>query len=541
MSWPVLLIPVIIGIPTAVFNARGWDMSFQTSTLGQLTGVGLMLGLLVLARFTWLRPDQESDRRSGLVVVTFAAASGVRLVGMGLVFAARGVMDQWPITVSAISGGIGLPIVLCLGAIAVNTVRSHARTMTRLETSRTQMERIRALTLEQVSRMQQDVVDEVLASARALLQRAGSDAAQVADVVRRAATEVVRPASHQLHSGELLADRLQAPDRPVRLRAVLADVRPRAPFFGPLIYELLVLGAVWGSQGPTVAGLNLVVGTTTLIGCNLVLARLWPATGPRRWPLAWLLFGYALANMTALVAVIAATALVGFNSTDLAVGLGLYPLAMGIGSVLFSALEQLDETERALSRAVDDEAIAMSQALRLAEDERRRLAHVMHGEVQAELTAASARLASAPKSDHDTVSQVMDSLMESLDAIDVSGTTHRRQNLEELWETWRLAIALDVDITPDAELVLGAEPTVESRVVSLVSEAITNAVRHGVDDGVMVDIDLDGALVRVEVRNRGMLERGSTGLGTTEIDRDADEWSVVQEGPEVVFTAIVAR
>jgi len=542
-SWPVLLIPVVIAIPTAIINASGWGMQIGTAAFGQAAGVTFMLAVLILARLTWLRPQRETEPGGLLVVLTFAVASVARLIDIAVGFRMLGVLDQWPADVSLISGGVGQTIVLCIGAITVNAVRSHARTMSRLDSIRHQLEHVRALTLDQVRRVQQDVADEVLASARTLLEgvRADSDAPRVADAVRRAAVEVVRPASHDLHSGESIASRMQELDRPARFRSVIAGVRPLAPVLGPVVYEVLVSSAIWGWYGANVALINLIIATPMLVGGNFVLRSLWRRRRPRRWATAWLFLAYSLSNLLALVVLIGVTAAFGHNTTDLVAGFAVYPLAMVIGSILFSVVERQAESERALSRAVDDESREMARVLRMAEDERRRLARVMHGEVQAELTAAAAKLAAVKPGDSGAAVAVavVEELMERLSRVDLSGSAERRQTLAELWETWSLAIALDVHVTPEVQRLLITEPRLQERVVPIVSEAITNAIRHGVDSGVTVDVDACDSLVTIEVRNQGVLTPGVTGLGTVEIDHFAESWSVRQEGPEVVFTAIV--
>jgi len=514
-------------------------MTAEISALGQVVGLIFLLSTLIIARYIWLRPNEQSRSGSLIVLVTFATASCMRLVGMGLVFGASGDFDQWPIVVSVISGGAGQTIILCIGAIATNTIRAHARTIRRLDGVLTQIERVRSLTLEDIQRMQREVANEVLASARALLTSAGSDAQKLINAVNRSATEVVRPASHDLHSGQSLATRLQDVDQPTRIRSVLRNVRPLAPVVGPVMYELLVLGAVWGSQGPTVALVNLAAATPLLVAGNLLLRKWWEARHRHRWPLVQLFGGYLLVNLVALVTIIALTAAMGYTTNDLVIGFGIYPLAMATGSILLGAVEQQAEVERSLARAVEDETLAMSQTLRIAEGERRRLARVMHGEVQAELTAASARLAALPSTDEQAAAQVVEELRARLDAIDITGSPAQRQKLEDLWDTWRLAIALDVDITPHAQHLLDEQPETQERLVPIVSEAITNAVRHGSDGDVTVDLDVQDSMVQIEVRNRGTLVAGSAGLGTTEIDQNAETWSVGQDGPEVVFTATV--
>jgi len=540
-SWPVLLIPIVIALPTTMLNARVWTMPVGEAVLGQVVGAVFMIATLLVARVSWLRPARLARPRSTLVAITFAAASVMRLLGMAGVFVFFDVVEAWPVTVSLISGGVGQAILLCLGSIATNALRSHRRAMTRLDGARGRIAQARSLTIEEVGALQQEVADEVLASARAVIESArhDQDRQRLSDAIQHAALNVVRPASHELHSGDAIAARIRESQRKIRWRSVLSGVRPATPVLGPVIYELLLLGAIWGSYGAEVALLNLVVATPVLILLNLALRRVWRQGMLRRWVIVWLAVAYSFANLVILVVIIGITGVLGFDTADLVVGFGLYPAGMVISGVLVSVVERQDEIEDRLAWAVEEEARAMTQVLRLAEDERRRLAHVMHGQVQAELTAAGAKLSVIDGGDQESTTDVIDSLLARLDSIDITGAQDRRQTLEDLWATWSLAISLDVDVAPEVEALLVADSLLQQRLVVVASEAITNAVRHGVDEGVSIDLSGEDSQVRIEVRNRGTLQTGSSGLGTVEIEQFADSWSVEQEGNEVVFTAAV--
>ena len=458
-------------------------------------------------------------------------------------FAVLGVAGDWPVVVALLGGGIGQAILLALGSIAVNALRGHAHTIGRLESVGQRIARARSLTLDEVRVVQREVADEVLASARAVLDaaRSDSDARTVSDLVQRAALDVVRPDSHSMNSGDAVADRVFRPDQKVRWRSVVSGVRPSGPVLGPVVYEVLVLGAVWGAFGAEVAGINLVVGTSILMCANILLGWVWQRGLLRRWPLVWLAVAYTVANVVALIAVIAVTGAVGAQTQDLVVGVWLYPAAMLIGNVLLSVVERQSEVEKSLALAVDDEARAMAEALQLAEDERRRLARVMHGEVQAELTAAATRLALLEAGDRDGVGIVLDDLITRLDRVDLFGSAGRTQTLADLWATWQLAVPLDVHVSVQAERALASDSRAQQRLVAIASEAITNAVRHGVESVVVVKVIVEGTCVAIEVRNHGHLQAGSRGLGTSEIDRNADTWLIDQEGDEVVFTASVEK
>lgn len=540
-SWPILIIPIVIAIPTAFFNARVWQMPSMEAALGQFVGAAFMIATLVIARVSWLSPHRLGTPRSVAAALTFACASVMRLVGMALVFAGFGVIGDWPVVVSVLSGGIGQAIILGFGSIAVNALRGHAQTMARLESVGRRIVQARSLTLEEIRSIQREVADEVLASARAVLDaaRTDADARVVSDRVQRAAVDVVRPASHSLNSGDAVADRVFQPDQKVRWRSVIAKARPSAPVLGPILYELLVLGTVWGAYGPEVAALNLAVAPPILIAANLLLVGVWRQGLLGRWTVMWIVLASTLANILALIAVITLSGVLGRQTQDLVVGFGIYPAAMLIGSVLLSVVERQSETEQSLAVAVEEEARAMGDALQLAQDERYRLARVMHGEVQAELTAAVARLKLIEAADQDAVEEVLDDLTRRLDRVDLSGSVGRDQTLMDLWETWSLAIPLDVSVSAEAQRVIESDVRVQRRLVAVASEAITNAVRHGAQEGVSVDIELAGQSVTIEVRNVGLLDVRQSGLGTREIDEFAESWSVSQDGNEVVLTAAV--
>jgi len=89
----------------------------------------------------------------------------------------------------------------------------------------------------------------------------------------------------------------------------------------------------------------------------------------------------------------------------------------------------------------------------------------------------------------------------------------------------------------------------------LISEAVTNSVRHGSphsEDSIEVCVDVDPGCVRVEVSDRSVLgthlhapesTRADGGLGLLLIDRLADRWGVMPrpEGKAVWFELDLPR
>jgi len=98
-----------------------------------------------------------------------------------------------------------------------------------------------------------------------------------------------------------------------------------------------------------------------------------------------------------------------------------------------------------------------------------------------------------------------------------------------------------VSIDPQAEALMSSDEEFARRVVDVVSEGLTNAVRHASARTVTVWVSARSMTgVEVEVSHPGVLTPGSRGQGSEVLDEACDEWSRIELDGCVQLTARVA-
>jgi signal transduction histidine kinase len=180
----------------------------------------------------------------------------------------------------------------------------------------------------------------------------------------------------------------------------------------------------------------------------------------------------------------------------------------------------------------------------LAEEQRRQYAHLMHGGVQAEMTAAALAISRASEAGEpteailaraDALVALLEQQRESLDAEET------RETLVDVIDTWRLALDLDVSIDTRADALMSSDPELARRVMDVVSEGLTNAVRHASARTVRLAISSAAAAsVEVEVAHPGVLASGASGQGSGVLDAACEEWSRRADGARVTLECRLA-
>ena len=117
------------------------------------------------------------------------------------------------------------------------------------------------------------------------------------------------------------------------------------------------------------------------------------------------------------------------------------------------------------------------------------------------------------------------------------------QGLERMRSTWEGACVIDDEVSPVAAEVMVADGVICSILIDIVSEAVSNAVRHGGATSVEVSINMDehvdglGLVVLRVVDDGKVPEEGLPGLGTALLTRCTYDWSLSRAVP----TTLVAR
>lgn len=546
-----------IGGPDAVTWPAFW-ITYASGLIGHLTTGGTVnasLGVrfaivtaaqivsflpLLLLRWTVLR--RPARPRPWVAVTGFAVAAVVRGAVLTSLLVAAGAVTQPLWGYRIVASLQNMMVLLIIVALVVSVMRAHTRSLEALIGVNRDLAETEDELVKEVTTRNEEVVAQV--QERLRLELASLDSVEGAESVRelqRLASEVVRPMSHELATSMPIAA-VRAPpidEAHVTWREAALELMDRAPLrpvlaAGYLAWLLSSTG--WSVFGVT-RGLAIAaaVSVTVLVGswaANWALGRLLPRLDPRQ----------------ALVAVLLASLLIGIASATSPVGFlpgGQSRVIFIVGGGLFVAgvilLAAIVTTVLRRQRATEHELITSAERLRcqlvrLRQAkwlQRQGLARVLHGPVQAAVTAAALRLDASVRAG-DVGDALLDDTRQSLLAtVDVLDTAESEEYsldlaLARIRGTWEGLCEITSEMDTDAVTYLGADAITAAVVVDVMSEAVSNAIRHGEADRIVITISReDRDLLTLMIHDNGT-SRGDTslrGLGSTLLDECTLEWS----------------
>ena len=366
-------------------------------------------------------------------------------------------------------------------------------------------------------------VDDALASTRARLSHAleaqertalgtsgtidmEADSATAADIVRSAASDVVRPLSHQLQH---LASTTYPPPRVsgairqwwlhprmpplatallVSFQTTAESVRNFGGVAGPLaslvyfaaLYLFLIGVDRAGRRLPRWNRLIYVAGVIGSLASNL-----WFAEGLSPEPVNT---GDAIANVVVSLVYIVVTS--------------LFDAVRQARAGLISSLAQEVNDEEVRARALQVEMATIVDSL----------ARELHGRVQTQLVVCAAELERAARvGDHEAVTMALSHAASALE----SASRHRQTALSDLVHAWTplLTISMESPGVPASSLA-------RADVLTVVEEGIANAYRHGHADHVTIVLTQQPDALRISITDDGVgIVEDATGLGTQMLRR----------------------
>ena len=229
----------------------------------------------------------------------------------------------------------------------------------------------------------------------------------------------------------------------------------------------------------------------------------------------------------------------------------LYGLTITWASMItvmsIALLDSLDYGSRKYREVLEAQNHQLSLEMTLFEQQvwaaRRSWSLVVHGSVQASLTAALTRLTAtdATKQNLALAKKDLERAMTALSStpkFDLKLSTA----IKELVDTWKGVCDISVQIDADLKRQISKDARLSMCVNEILKEAISNAVRHG--DAQTASIDLrvtQEGLIELEVANDGRrpLAAGRKGLGSALLDELTLDWqlSVVENRDQTVLLA----
>ena len=550
--WFALPIYFLLSLAFDVFLENSWRIEWLTIAVVTYLSAALLAYLLntvfidnIFAnRGTWI---------ANVIIIGLVGAFKNSLVGlMSLNF---GLTDyvEWPFRIfggASLAFGVLLGFVYLLGARIDNhaVLEEIAETRTRLIALRMQakpvLEAERNLLIQQTQKVILPRLDQIQQS---LFEK--SEAVGIVDDLRELVTQEVRPLAASLRQA---ADNLAVISVPPvnfrksyrflneRVESRLL-IRPAAMSLyliaGHWVITYIVLNEIaanWGFLFSLVA-LGVIAIIKALIPAGF---RVPPARG-----LAWLVaLGFVSANISywplkefslnfqqdillLLVAMVDVTCVVGFAFTK------------SVELDLSEALVQFKQENESLAR----EAALFDQQMWIA---RRNWSFVVHGTVQASLTAAITRLSSTVELEQYQIDLALQDLERAKEALSTTPTSEidLDKTISNLTSTWAGICDIKFDSSERAKRTVSKDANARLCVNEICKEAVSNAVRHGEAKNIKISIDRsEDKLLVIEVSDngRGLPSKVIPGVGSRMLDDLSVDWSIASQSAQgrTVLTA----
>ena len=425
--------------------------------------------------------------------------------------------------------GSPLFILVSLSLVTVlvsNSVRATTE-LEKLETSRLLLEKRLNSMRAEISRMNAEVAGRVSGLISPVIQELmlkiqgakSSELGLEVKALRSTIDDVIRPLSQDIaqSSDELNATEVETPKVSIRenfrLSTPIQVSYQIVPFWSTALLTLISTPAavVFYSQD---AGLALLVFALTLLA-TLELA----ALALRKARVSAILAFFIQLAIFATGGVMATLALGLAN-----LGAGLFPasriitLTMIIGVAMF--VGQVRQTQRYASQLNAQEVnekleLLNSQARRELWLNRRRIATVLHGPVQAALYASAMRLAQSTRPSKKLIQSVNEDLASALEVLKFESleSPDLRDVLSQIVEVWQSTCEIYSNVTKPVYQVTKKKPLVGEAVVEVLREAVSNAIKHGSASEIEIEAKVSNNLILLSIINNGKPAVNSRGNG----------------------------
>lgn len=495
-----------------------------------LIGTHMVTGLLMITARVTALPARPRKPRPITAITVFAVLGLARAVLLSVAQEWSG-LGAFDLTERIAFNVVASVMLYSAIAIVVDEYRTDSAIVARLEAAQQSLTALRTHESESLADLDRRLLQEVQ---RDIEQRLGEQNFE-AKTLRRLSETVVRSLSHKLVEPTSFNE--VAPPVPTRMFAWQAARRVMERMTFPSatvvvgIYALLVLGVVTTRYGIVVGLINAVIGSVASVAGISALRRWMPL--PRNGVARVVVITGATAVVGAVAAVINAwemSLLVeDFPASVPAISAGLVGLALVI-STWVAASQGRAERQQQMMASVEMEAMEVARIQNLLNERRLAAGRFLHGTVQNELIAASLR--------EDSAAAVQEAMRRAFASYGDEPRSTTRDTLEGLLRSWSTVLDITSHVDEAAWTVIDADPTRGQVLVNLVSEGLTNAVRHARGRAVTVDIRDDNGSIEVRVVTEGRpRDSHGPGIGLQQLHGQGADVRLAAEGETTVLSA----
>lgn len=556
-SWPTFWLTYALNVIVTFSSVFGADASWWQRIVAVSLAQLAMFGVLgVAARVEALLRNQAV--RGAVALAWFALAGATRGAVVGGVFLAWGVASgegEWPRVMTGVALGLA---VLTPMSVVVGNARRYTQARAELLAAREALESTAERIVTDIDDRDGSVLERVRARLIEALAPLDGDASpeRLADV----ADDVVRPLSHELArtAPEVSLRPPPVPNHSARWReVVLASTtgKPFLPLATTTLVALLSVVSIAREIGLATTAMVLPISALLctylpLVGANAILDRqLRGRSRPVRFALV--IVGAVMAGIAAgvvanvLVVIVdlqlrASSPLVLFRALVLVVPLLALPLALARGAA------QSEEASLASLRVVDEELQRRVARLGMVQwAQHRYLARALHGPAQSAIAASARRLQETPEPERagviaDVRAGLLDLLHPDSSSALAGMSVSWEESLRRIAATWVGLTDVTVDEGVGVSRAMDANSIGREIAVEVLTEAVSNAARHGRATCVRASVHVMGADLAIEVSDDGTVRRSpESGLGTRLLDDCALTWERVSTETGTTLTAVL--
>lgn len=478
-----------------------------------LVTIHLVLGLLMLlARFTFLNAGPRRARPiSALAFFAILGLVRALLLEFAQVSLDLGFFDLSERIAFNIAASTAIYASL---AIIIDEYKVDATITSNLVSAQASLEQLLTEEKVKLATLDEHILSEVQETVIHELNEHDVDGTRVREI----SDSIVRGLSHQLARSEEQDEWIPQRPLPPSGWAVVAHVLRRLRVPSPLlvvsVYQGLVIGTVIARIGLVFAAISVVLTSIpSYIGLTLMRRFLsLPTSGPLR-----LLVLTAGVTATGLIAGVTNAwiwrTLFEAQSTSVpAVAAGLVGLTLII-SMWIAVSEGRTQRREQLSLTLNELTRETTRLQELVDERRRRAARFLHGNVQNQLVASAMR--------GDSPTHIQTAIVELFTSYGQEGHQgSARANFTRLLESWQSVLTIEANISSD---IWGALERQDSRLAlftDVVSEGLTNAVRHSTGKSLRLDACVEGEEIVVRMRTQGTTANtAAPGIGLQELSK----------------------
>jgi signal transduction histidine kinase len=210
-----------------------------------------------------------------------------------------------------------------------------------------------------------------------------------------------------------------------------------------------------------------------------------------------------------------------------------------LGLLLFFAqlvqLQRRETTERLedVNRQLEVISSRLSQELWL---NRKRMAALLHGPVQASLYAAAMGMAQTNNTSAEYLSKVQQDIEAALEQLNNPNRLESEtllSVLNQIKDLWSDSVEISISVPKELEQEITNEPLTCEATIELTRELVTNSIKHGKANKVSVEIStIDASRFRVEVSDNGLAPspEATPGYGTKVLNELSLNWERTRLG-----------